>query len=132
MGNFAREGTRGVDVVHCLDAATGQPVWTHKYECMTSKSDDQAAYSGPRSTPVIDGDRVYTVSLEGQTFCLDANTGKVRWHQQLNKYAFGDLSGLIYGYCSTPLIYENKIFILVNGALVAFDKSNGKIGRAHV
>ncbi|MFC1582219.1 PQQ-binding-like beta-propeller repeat protein [Planctomycetota bacterium] len=126
MGNVKREGDRGIDTVFCLDAADGKVLWKHRYECTTSKSDKQAAYSGPRATPVVDGDVVYTVSLEGWLFCLGAADGKVRWFQELNKYAFEDLSGLLYGYCSTPVVYEDKLFCYVNGALMAFEKKTGK------
>lgn len=128
MGNVKGEGDRGVDSVYCLDAATGQVLWTHKYKCTTSRKDNQAAYSGPRATPVVDpdGDAVYTVSLEGYLFCLDEASGKVRWFQTLNKYAFRDLSGLLYGYCSTPVVHDDKIVCYVNGAIMAFDKTSGK------
>ena len=29
-GNFARENTRGVDVIQWLELETGKPIWTHK------------------------------------------------------------------------------------------------------
>lgn len=126
MGNAAGETARGIDTVFALEAATGKALWTHRYECTSAMADQQAAYSGPRATPVADGDAVYTVSLEGFLFCLDAATGKVRWFQMLNKYAFPDLSGLLYGYCSTPLVYDGKTICMVNGAIIAFNKTDGK------
>lgn len=125
-GHVIGEGDRGVDSVFCLDAATGNVLWTHKYKCMSSKKDENRAYFGPRATPVVDAGAVYTVSLEGHLFCLDAVSGKVRWYQDLNRYAIPDLPGLLYGYCSTPVIADGKVLCYVNGAIMAFDKTDGK------
>jgi outer membrane protein assembly factor BamB len=65
------------DIVWCLSAATGQPVWTKEYDCKAE------SYPGPRASPTIDGDCVYTFSRDGQAFCLDAATGAVKWSRNL-------------------------------------------------
>ena len=57
------------DVVECLDAATGKERWTHRYT--TDYADDYGKGNGPRSTPVINGDRVYTLGAAGYLLCLD-------------------------------------------------------------
>ena len=65
------------DIVYCLDVETGKEIWRYTYSC------DDGNYPGPRSTPVIDGDLVYTISREGHVFCLDAASGKVKWKRQV-------------------------------------------------
>lgn len=62
----------GQDTVWCLDAATGKEVWTHRYPAEAAK------YPGPRATPTVDGESVYTLSRWGDLFCLGAADGKVR------------------------------------------------------
>lgn len=125
-GHAKGEAGRGTDTVYCLDAASGQVIWTHKYECLTAKSDDRGTYYGPRATPTVAAGAVYTVSLEGHLFCLDAATGQVRWFQDLNDYAFPDRPGLLYGFCSSPLVHAGKVMCYVNGALMVFEAASGK------
>jgi len=61
MGRDARQ-----DTVVCLNADTGETVWRHFYPA------GESAYGGgPRATPAADGKAVYTVSADGQAFCLD-------------------------------------------------------------
>ena len=69
LGNTDR-----TDTVFCLDAATGKKVWTFSYPAPLGQ------YPGPRSTPTVDGDMVYTISREGDLFCFGALDGKVIWH----------------------------------------------------
>jgi outer membrane protein assembly factor BamB len=125
IGHTPGDGEKGIDVVYCLDAKTGQAVWTHKYECLTTKKDKTGDYPGPRTTPVVVGDAVYIVSLEGHLFCLDAADGSVRWYKDLGKFAIED-GEMMYGYCSTPLVYGDKLMAYLNGAVMAFDRNTGK------
>ena len=67
----------------CLDCTSGIADWTFKYE---SNYDDLYGYdAGPRATPIIDGDHVYTYGVEGQLHCLDKSDGQVVWKKDLNK-----------------------------------------------
>src|SRR5436190_1254022 len=52
---FARPLLAGVERVQCFDDATGAVLWTVEYECPYTIS----YASGPRTTPLIDGNRVY-------------------------------------------------------------------------
>lgn len=125
MGHRKGEGVRGTDTVTCLDAASGARIWRHEYECLTLKEDKRASYSGPRSTPAVDGGLVYTVSLEGRLFCLDAETGKVVWSKSLDRYARREKQ-LDYGYSASPVVFDDLLICHINGAAMAFDKATGK------
>lgn len=70
------DARNGKEVLHCLDAATAKEHW--QAEIDDTFSDSQGP-SGPRCTPVIDGDRVYAVSCRGELQCLDFGTGKPIW-----------------------------------------------------
>src|SRR5438876_1998073 len=74
MGN---EGDK--DTVFCLAAATGRPLWQFKYPCPAGDE------GGTRATPTVDGDRLYTLSREGQAFCLNAATGARIWAKDLQR-----------------------------------------------
>src|SRR5215210_2715975 len=60
-------GKVGVERVICLNEADGEKLWTHEYPC--TYGIDYG--SGPRATPTVDGDVVYTLGAEGHLFCLD-------------------------------------------------------------
>ena len=61
----------------CLDAKTGKRLWQFSY---LSDYEDIFGYDGgPRSSPVIDDDRVYLFGVEGLLHCLNTETGKVIW-----------------------------------------------------
>src|SRR5262245_19036476 len=51
------------ETIECLDAKSGKAVWTFDYP--TSYKDDFGFDEGPRATPAIAGDKVYTFGAEG-------------------------------------------------------------------
>lgn len=111
------------DVVFCLDIATGKTVWQHAYP---QELDPNLFEGGPRSTPTIDGDRVYVQGHEGDLFCLDAATGKVKWQKNLVKDFGGKKPG--WGYSGSPSIDGNTLFAEPGGsgtATVALNKLTG-------
>jgi len=116
--------TADVDSVSCLDAATGRVLWQHTYACSAK---DPNGYHGPRCTPTVDGDRVYTLSRHGHLFCLDANSGKVIWAKEFSK-DYGAKEPR-WGYAGSPLIEGDWLITEVGGngsSVVAFDKKTGR------
>ncbi len=69
------------DTVFCLDVETGQEIWHYDYPCPAGP------YPGPRATPLFLNGSIHTVSRNGQVFCFDAATGKVKWQRDLIKDA---------------------------------------------
>ena len=59
------------ETAHALDAATGKELWALPFATMFH--DEWGA--GPRSTPIIDGDRVYVQSCNGEFRCLGLADG---------------------------------------------------------
>ena len=107
--------------VVCYDFYTGQEKWTHK---------DLARYYslpgglGPRATPTIDGDRVYTVGGTGILNCLDFETGKQIW--STNIFAENNAKAPPWGVSVSPLIHGELVIVSAGGA-VAYYKDTGKI-----
>jgi hypothetical protein len=64
---IVRDRLQGTERVLCVDADSGKLNWKHE-------SDEPyfMSYPGPRCTPTVDGDRVYTLGVEGSLSCLDA------------------------------------------------------------
>ena len=121
---FAKTAVQGTDRVLCFDAATGKQVWHHDYE-----SEYRVSYAaGPRVTPTVDGDRVYTLGTMGELFCLNAKDGKPVWAKNF----LTDFGATVpfWGYSGAPLIDGDKVICTVGAptgkGVVAFDKATGK------
>ena len=114
------------DIVECLKAETGERFWQYRYA--TDFEDRYGYNNGPRASPVIDGDRVYTLGAQGKLFCFDLMTGAIRWRRDLQ--ADFKLRQDFFGVAGTPLI-EGDLLIMNVGApgptVAAFDKMTGKL-----
>jgi outer membrane protein assembly factor BamB len=123
-GNRGQTGDQ--EVVVAIDTVSGKTVWEFAYKA--SFTNDAEVGPGPHASPLLDGDRLYTVGVNARLHCLDARTGKVVWmHDLKSEYKS---THLIYGYASSPLLYKNNIVLPVGGenhALMAFDKMTGKL-----
>jgi outer membrane protein assembly factor BamB len=121
---FSGPTVPGKERVLCLDEKTGAVVWTHEYDC-TYK---QLGYcKGPRTTPAIQGGKVYSLGAMGHLFCLDEKTGKPIWSKDLMKEYGAPLQ--TWGFSAHPLVDGNKLICVVggNGSIaVAFNKDTGK------
>ena len=116
----------GTERALALDEHTGEVLWTHEWT--TSYRMLSISYAiGPRATPTVDGDRVYVVGATGRLFCLDVETGAIRWQKDF--VAEYDTSVPTWGITSAPLVDGDRLITVVGGKLdalvIAFDKRTG-------
>lgn len=115
------------ETVECLDARTGSPIWSFAYP--TSYQDEFGFDDGPRATPAIAGERVFTFGAEGKLHCLDLGSGKRLWSVDV-KADFQAANGF-FGMACSPLVEGDAVLLNIGGAkgagIVAFDKTNGKL-----
>jgi outer membrane protein assembly factor BamB len=116
----------GEEFVECLHAETGASQWRFPYP--TDYEDRYGYNDGPRSSPVIDASRVFSVGAQGQVHGLDLGTGKVLWKRDLRKEY--RVSQDFFGTASTPLV-EGPLLIVNVGApggpcVVGLDKTTGR------
>ena len=77
----ARQGPwDAAESVVALDAATGKTIWEHKYP---AKIEDFSFGAGPHSTPLIVGNRLFTIGTNKQLFAFEKKSGKVLWSHDL-------------------------------------------------
>ena len=120
---FTMGNTDGKDVVWCLNAKTGSVVWKHEYPLDLDK---RMFEGGTAATPTLDGNRVYTVSHQGDLFCLDATTGKPVWAKHYQKDFGGKRPQ--WGFAGSPTVEGNLLLLEVGGngaSTVALDKATG-------
>ncbi len=121
---------RGPDeVVACYNLTTGEPVWAHRDATRFWESNGGP---GPRGTPTLSKDRVYTFGATGVVHALNADNGAVIW----SRNAASDTGMKIphWGLSSSPLVIEDAVIIGVSGQLAAYDRDTGArrwVGPAH-
>jgi outer membrane protein assembly factor BamB len=125
----------GIEKCVALDAATGKPLWTTPMDNRTIH--ESQGGNGPRSTPAIDGDRIYVLGTYLKLLCLDAKSGKPIWGHDIDKEYHGQSAeGSIgkWGNAASPVLDGDLVFIVGGGSgksLMAFDKKSGKVAWAH-
>lgn len=110
--------------VLALDANTGKELW-----CVPIAAAFKNKFgNGPRSTPTIEGKRVWAQSVSGPLVCLEAGSGTIVWQKDLLK-EFG-AKNITWGLSASPLIHGNLVLAIpgAEGAgVAAFDKNDGKL-----
>ena len=121
MGHNGRK-SGGSETVYCLDAKTGDNLWTDSYSAPLI---DYLYEGGPSSTPTIDGETVYTLSKHGLLHAYQVKDGKNIWKKDMLS-----LSGMkkppSWGFAASPLVFEN-LLIIEAGATYALDKKSGRV-----
>ena len=119
------------EAVIALDAATGATLWEHAY---ASDVQDFGQGAGPHATPLLVGDRLFTIGTNKELHVFDAATGDVLWSRNFVT-DFGAPPLLIRsmikaGYGASPLPYRDTIVVQVGGpgqAVMALDQADGSV-----
>jgi outer membrane protein assembly factor BamB len=115
----ARDGN---EYVIAIDRATGKKVW----EYLNGRRYENDRGDGPRSTPTVDGDRLYVFGGSGDLTCLEAATGKKIWSINVVQKFRG--VNPYWGYSESPLVVGDRILVNVGGrgaSIVAVSKADG-------
>ncbi len=113
----------GKDVLRAIDLATGKDVWTCAYEDAKAEN-----YGFSRATPLIEGGKVYGVSMMGNVLCLDEKDGKVLWRKNLVQDFGGRLPTWLMAV--SPVIDGDKLIVVPgasDGAVAALNKDTGEL-----
>ncbi len=126
---YTQEQRGDDEVVSCYRVATGDPVWRHRDATRFWESNGGA---GPRATPTLAGDRVYTMGATGILNALDAATGTGIWSHNVAS----DTSTAVptWGFAGSPLVVDDLVIVAAGGRLAAYEAATGKprwVGPAH-
>jgi outer membrane protein assembly factor BamB len=126
LGHYAvtQEQRGEEEMVIAYDLLTGKVLWSHA---------DPAHYNtiiageGPRATPTIVSNRVYTLGATGILNCLDLAAGARIWSKDIIRDNQARVNG--WGMSGSPLIIDQKVIVNAGGpngrSLVAYDAATG-------
>ena len=117
---YTQEQRGDNEVVACYKATTGEPVWTHRDAARFFESN---AGAGPRATPTLSNNRVFTFGATGILNALDANTGAVLWTRNVSSET--NTAVPFWGFSSSPLVIGDLVIVAASGQLVAYDAPSG-------
>jgi outer membrane protein assembly factor BamB len=124
-GRLYIQGQQGdEEFVVALDSNTGKQLW----RAQTGRQFRESRGYGPRGTPSVDGDRLYTLAADGMLVCLETATGKRIWGFNIVDRFHGQV--LHWGISESPLVDGDRVIATPGGAgaaVVALDKMNGKV-----
>lgn len=115
------------EFVQALSVAKGEPVWAARLGGVGNPN-QQPPYPMARSTPALDGDRLYVFSSDGDLACFRAATGEVVWQKSVRK----DFDGVpgTWGYGESPLLDGDVVVVTPGGpaaTMVALHKMTGAV-----
>jgi outer membrane protein assembly factor BamB len=118
---YTQEQRGNEEIVGCYRVSTGEPVWRHADPVRFYESNGGA---GPRGTPTIDKDRVYSMGATGILNALDARTGKRIWSHDTSAENKREVP--FWGISSSPLVVDDIVIVSVGGTLAGYDVTTGK------
>ena len=118
------QGTRGSEsVVFALERESGKRRW----ERSLGPRLRQDRGHGPRSTPTVEGSRLYALTGMGELAAISTTTGEVSW--QSNILRRFNASNPNWGISESPLIEGNWVVVMPGGrgaTVAALDKTTGE------
>jgi outer membrane protein assembly factor BamB len=112
------------DILRCFDLSSGKELWSFAYDAPYS-----ANHPGSRSTPIVDGNNVYTCGQLGDLYCVNTGTHKPVWNKNIWK-DFGGGQLPMWAITQNPLIYGNLLIVAPQTSetsVVAYDKLTGEL-----
>jgi len=126
-GDFAvtQEQRGGEERTTCHDLRSGEILWSH---AEAVRHDEPLGGPGPRATPAISGERVFSLGATGILNALDLRSGEPIWRVDLTEVA--GVGRPIYGFSASPVVHQGRVVVVAGGSagrsLWAFDELTGE------
>jgi outer membrane protein assembly factor BamB len=122
---FSRVGEQ--EVLTTYDVASGKQVWRQGYEAPYQMNPAATSHGkGPKSTPVLDRGRIFTLGISGILSAFDQSTGKVAWRHDFAKEFSPSMPD--FGASMSPIVDGEHLIAHVGGttgAIIAFNCATG-------
>ncbi|MBY0585758.1 PQQ-like beta-propeller repeat protein [bacterium] len=114
------------EVVVAYDVQDGKALWQVANKALFS---EMMGGDGPRATPTIAGQNVYSLGATGHLQALELLSGKVLW--AANVLTDADASNIQWGMSGSPLVTDRLVIVNPGGktgkGVVAYDRATGQI-----
>jgi len=127
LGDGLSTASDADEYLSCFDRATGRQLW--KTKTGAAWTDGQPTWQSSRSTPTVDGDRVYVLSPFGLLLACSVADGRELFRVDL-KNDLGGTKGDSWGYSESVTIDGDMLVCTPGGdkaTLAALDKLTGKV-----
>jgi outer membrane protein assembly factor BamB len=117
------------EIVAGINLADGKILWQQKYQATFQKNQYAVQMAkGPNSTPLVIGNRLFTLGVTGILNAWDTATGKQLWTRDFSKSI--DTSKLFCGTASSPLLVDGRLVVQVGsdvhgGQILALNPASG-------
>jgi outer membrane protein assembly factor BamB len=100
------------EIVASIDLSDGKVLWQQKYQAAFQKNQYAVEMAkGPNATPLLIGDRLFTLGVTGILNAWDTATGKQLWTRDFSKLI--DTSKLFCGTAASPLLVDGRLVVQV-------------------
>jgi len=117
------------EIVAAVNLADGKGVWEQKYQAAFKKNQYAVEMAkGPNSTPLVIGNRLFTLGVTGILNAWDTATGKQLWTKDFSQSI--DTSKLFCGTAASPLVANGRLVVQVGsdihgGKILGLDPATG-------
>jgi len=125
---LSRQGEQ--EVVSCFELNTGKQLWRDSYPVAYTMHPAATGHGkGPKSTPVVQNGKLYTLGITEVLSCYDTATGKLNWRKDFSKQF--KLTSPDFGTAMSPVVDRGLLVVHVGGpnqgALTAFNAETGEV-----
>jgi outer membrane protein assembly factor BamB len=100
------------EIVSSISLADGKILWQQKYQATFQKNQYAVEMAkGPHATPLVVGNRLFTLGVTGILNAWDTATGKQLWTRDFSKSI--DTSKLFCGTAASPLLVNGRLVVQV-------------------
>ncbi len=117
------------EIVASINLADGKMLWQQKYQAEFKKNQYAVAMAkGPNATPLVAGNRLFTLGVTGILNAWDTATGKQLWTRDFSKSI--DTSKMFCGTAASPLIVNGRLVVQIGsdihgGQVLALNPATG-------
>jgi outer membrane protein assembly factor BamB len=100
------------EIVTAINLADGKMIWEQKYHAQFKKNQYAVEMAkGPNATPLLTGERLFTLGVTGILSAWDTATGKPLWTKDFSKTI--DTTKLFCGTAASPLLVDGRLVVQV-------------------
>jgi len=117
------------EIVASINLADGKVIWEQKYQAEFKKNQYAVSMAkGPNATPLIAGNRLFTLGVTGMLNAWDTATGKQLWSKDFSNAI--DTSKLFCGTAASPLLVNGRLVVQIGsdihgGQILALNPATG-------